>query len=309
MRTSLGKALYVPACSALVAVLATLSACSSPTGKPPPQATSPKPQSPSLRPDVPRPGDQKVTMLWKGKERTYTVHAPPGYSPGKPLPLVVAMHMYPGTSDAIAALSGLSKKADAKNFLVAYPEGLNGGYNALICCGSEDDVGFIKAMVGRLTTTWKADPTRIYATGISNGADMSYKLAVELHELFAAVAPVSGAYAGDDAADASYVPKSPVSVMTFIGGKDRVETSAESGVQTWQQRMVCIPASPQKLTNGITKTAATCRDTSDFVTYRLPEMGHSWPGATAGVMADEEAGINATDLMWDFFAAHRKKTS
>ncbi|MFJ2740196.1 alpha/beta hydrolase family esterase [Streptomyces sp. NPDC087440] len=181
----------------------------------------------------------------------------PGCTPSKSLPLVVAMHMFPGTGTAVAELSGLNKKADAKNFLVAYPDGFSGGCNALTCCGAEDDIGFLKTMVGRLTTTWKADPSRVYATGISNGGDMSFKVGVELHDLFAAVASVSGAFAGPAPATPSYAPKSPVSMVTFI--------------------------------------------------YRLPDMGHSWPGASSGAMADPEAGLNATDLMWDFFSVHPKK--
>ena len=39
----------------------------------------------------------------------------------------------------------------------------------------------------------------------------------------------------------------------------------------------------------------------------LADMGHSWPGATAGQLAASSAGLSATDLMWDFFAAHPRK--
>ncbi|CAM5532463.1 hydrolase [Streptomyces spiroverticillatus] len=307
MRTSPGTALRVSLWTAGAAVLLTLTGCGG--NEKPPLSNKPatKPPSPAPAPEVPRAGDQKITMTWKGQQRVYRVHAPPGYSPSKPLPLVVGMHMYPGDGDRIAALSGLNAKADTKNFLVAYPDGLNSGYNALICCGAEDDVGFIKAVVQRLVTTWKADPDRIYATGISNGADMSFKLAVEAPGVFAAVAPVSGAFSGSATNDAAYIPTSPVSVMTFVGGQDRVKQVADMGIETWQERLNCKTKPPQKLRNGITRVAAKCKDSSDFVTYNLPEMGHFWPGATAGTMADEEAGISATDLMWDFFASHPKK--
>ncbi|UQX00790.1 hypothetical protein [Streptomyces sp. RerS4] len=58
-----------------------------------------------------------------------------------------------------------------------------------------------------LVDTWKADPRRIYATGISNGADMSFKLAVELPGTPAAIAPVSGGCIGTAAENPAYVPK------------------------------------------------------------------------------------------------------
>ncbi|MFE4309709.1 hypothetical protein ACFRR6_27055 [Streptomyces sp. NPDC056891] len=70
------------------------------------------------------------------------------------------------------------------------------GYNALVCCGGEDDVGCIGAMTKRLVGTWKADPRRLYATGISIGADMSFRIAVELPGTLAAITPVSGGYIG-----------------------------------------------------------------------------------------------------------------
>ncbi|MGW7418435.1 extracellular catalytic domain type 1 short-chain-length polyhydroxyalkanoate depolymerase [Streptomyces sp. NPDC054863] len=306
MRTSPGKALHLSLWPAALAVLVAATGCGTDDKRPPPDK-QPSASAPAPQPEVPRAGDQRVTMTWKGKQRDYRVHAPPGYSPAKRLPLVVAMHMFPGDGGKIAALSGLSKKADTKNFLVAYPDGLNSGYNALTCCGTEDDVGFIRAMVKRLTTTWNADPDRVYATGISNGADMSFKLAVEAHDVFAAVAPVSGAFSGDGPSDHAYVPKSPVSVMTFVGGQDRVVQLAEAGIKSWQERLSCKPAPPLKLKNAITRTAAKCQNKSEVITYSIPEMGHAWPGASGVAMADEEAGVNATDLMWDFFAAHPKQ--
>ncbi|MFI0982904.1 alpha/beta hydrolase family esterase [Streptomyces sp. NPDC021093] len=309
MRTSPGKALHVCLGTATLALLLAATGCGGTDTEQPSSRKEPSSSAPRAQPEVPRAGDQKVTTTWKGKQRVYRVHAPPGYSPAKRLPAVVAMHMYPGDGEAIASLSGLSKKADAKNFLVAYPDGLNSGYNALTCCGTEDDVGFIKAMVQRLTSTWNADPDRVFATGISNGADMSFKLAVEAHDLFAAVAPVSGAFSGNDPSDAAYVPKSPVSVMTFIGGLDRVKQMADAGIKSWQERLSCKPAPPQKLKNAITRTAAQCKNGTDVVVYSLPEMGHAWPGATTGSMGDAEAGVNATDLLWDFFAAHPKRRS
>ncbi|OEJ42652.1 polyhydroxybutyrate depolymerase [Streptomyces agglomeratus] len=248
-------------------------------------------------------------MTWDGKKRVYRVHAPPGYTPDKKLPLIVAMHPYPSTGEFVSRLSGLDERADRENFLVAYPDGLDLAYNALSCCGDEDDVGFIRAMTKRLVDRWKADPDRVYATGISNGADMSFKVAVELHETFAAIAPVSGAYSGPDTQDASYVPRTPVSVITFIGGRDKLYNTADTAIEAWHERLSCKPAPARKLKDQITRTSAKCRDKSEVVTYRIPQMSHSWPGAEPGDMAAPEAGVNATDLMLEFFASHPKQRS
>ncbi|MFK4070943.1 alpha/beta hydrolase family esterase [Streptomyces sp. NPDC029674] len=290
---------------ALAALLLPLAACGSDDDN----ASEPKPAKKPATAETPRPGTQKVTISWKGEKRVYTVHAPPGFKRTEKLPLVVAMHPYPGDGKAAAAISGLSAKADEERFLVAYPDGLDKAFNAMICCGTADDVGFIRTMTKRLTTTWNADPDRVYATGISNGGDMSYKLAVELPGTFAAIAPVSGGFLGTDAEDASYVPKTPVSVITFLGGLDKYYASMDAGIKTWQRRLSCEPGRPSELKNKIKRTTAKCRDGSDVVVHRLPDMGHSWPGGAGGGMSDPAAGVNATDLMWEFFKSHTKKPS
>ncbi|MET9519082.1 PHB depolymerase family esterase [Streptomyces sp. NPDC002994] len=305
MRTRPGTLTHIPLWSAVVAMLLSLTACGSDDAKKPRKQRKPT----AAARETPRPGVQKVTMTWDGKKRVYRVHAPPGYTPGKKLPLIVAMHPYPSTGEFVAKLSGLNKKADKENFLVAYPDGLDLGYNALSCCGDEDDVGFIRAMTKRLVDKWKADPDRIYATGISNGADMSFKVAVELHEIFAAVAPVSGAYSGPATQATTYIPRTPVHVMTFMGGLDRIYDTADAAIKTWQKRLSCKASSPQKLKEEITRTHAKCADKSEVVTYRIPTMGHSWPGAEPGDMAEPEAGVNATDLMVEFFTSHPKQRS
>ncbi|MBM7173178.1 polyhydroxybutyrate depolymerase [Streptomyces sp. G44] len=288
---------------AVAALLLPLTGCGS-DGRGP---TDPRPPKKPAAAEIPRPGDHRVTLSWQGEKRVYTVHAPPGYTPSAKLPLVIAMHPYPADGKAMAAISGLNSEADEENFLVAYPDGLNRGFNALICCGTEDDVGFVRTITKRLTTTWHADPSRIYATGISNGGDMAYKLAVELPGTFAAIAPVSSGYLGTDAAKTSYMPKTPVSVITFIGGLDEHYGVMDAGIDSWQQRLSCDSAEPRKLKNNISRTTAKCRDGSDVVVYRMPEMGHSWPGGGGGSMSDPQAGIDATGLMVEFFKARSTK--
>jgi polyhydroxybutyrate depolymerase len=125
--------------------------------------------SPAQQAERPAPGDHELKLRWGGQERSYRVHAPPGYDGNTPLPLVVTLHFSPGDAAQIAITSGMSAKADKEGFLVLYPEGQSGGFNALVCCGNADDVGFIKALVERMVSRWKADPKRVYATGISNG--------------------------------------------------------------------------------------------------------------------------------------------
>ncbi|HEY9371214.1 alpha/beta hydrolase family esterase [Streptomyces sp.] len=299
---------------AALALLFPLAGCSTNTdddgtGSGPGTEKPPKPSATQQRDEAPRPGDQTVTMTWKGEQRVYAVHAPPGYTPSKQLPLVVVMHPYPADGAYAAELTGFNAKADKEGFLVAYPNGMDQAYNALICCGGEDDVGFIGAMTKRLVDTWKADPRRIYATGISNGADMSFKLAVELPGTLAAIAPVSGGYIGAAAQSPTYMPKAPVSVATFVGGADGYHKDFEQGIKSWTERRGCTAGRPEKVKGDATRTPAKCRDKSEFLTYRLPAMGHKWPGSKDQTMGDTATGVHATDLIWEFFEAHPKISS
>ncbi|WP_405094383.1 alpha/beta hydrolase family esterase [Micromonospora sp. NBC_01412] len=241
-------------------------------------------------------------------DRRYLLHAPPGYDPAKPSTLVIALHFFPGSGDGMREMVGLDAVADRENALVAYADGIAGGFNALICCGEADDVGFLTALAEHLVRTWGADPDRVHLTGISNGGDMSFRAAVEAAGVFAAIGVVSGGYIGSRAEAADYVPKQPVSVITFIGGQDQYADAFRTGIRSWQQRLRCRAASRPAGTPTASRTDARCADGSDVTVYTLPEMGHSWPGAPSGQLADPDAGLTATELIWDFFAAHPRRT-
>ncbi|RKF28181.1 alpha/beta hydrolase family esterase [Micromonospora globbae] len=256
----------------------------------------------------PGPGDHRLSLPHGGRERTYLLHAPPTYDRTTPTALVIALHPYPGSGAAIREMAGLDAVADREDVLVAYPDGTGGGFNALICCGDADDVGFLTALTEHLVRTWGADPDRVYLTGISNGGDMSFRAAVEASGVFAAIGAVSGGYGGPRTEADDYVPTRPVSVITFIGGQDRYADAFRVGMRTWQRRLGCrpAPAAPGGAP-GVTRTDARCADGSDVTVYTLPEMGHAWPGAATGQLADPDAGVSATDLIWEFFAAHPRR--
>jgi polyhydroxybutyrate depolymerase len=251
------------------------------------------------------------TLDVDGVTRTYLLHAPPGYQAGSgtALPLVIAMHFYPGSGKSLQDMIEMDAKADQHNFLVAYPDGLANGFNALICCGSADDIAFLTALTEHLINNWQADAERVYLTGISNGGDMSIRAAVEASGLFAAIGVVSGGYSGPPTESATFVPTSPVSVVTIIGSQDRFFPTFQAGMATWQQRLRCAPVSPAPAAAAanVTRTSTRCADGSDVDVYVVTDIGHVWPGAPSGPLAERNAPIVATDIVWDFFAAHPKQ--
>ncbi len=53
-----------------------------------------------------------------------------------------------------------------------------------------------------------------------------------------------------------------------------------------------------------------CREEATVTLYTIEGGGHAWPGAAAA--AGQAAGtdtINATEVIWDFFAAHPRRQS
>ncbi|HKU41542.1 MAG TPA: PHB depolymerase family esterase, partial [Polyangiales bacterium] len=169
-----------------------------------------------------------------GGTRQYKVHVPPGYDPKKPTPVVFCLHGL-GQDALLFCVSGadMPKKSDAAGFILVMPNGYQNSWNAGTCCGAAvseriDELPFFRAMYGELDKHLNVDAKRVYATGLSNGGYMSYRLACEASDIFAAVAPGSGAIGIDDigggtTADGEFEackPTQKVSVLDIHGTAD-----------------------------------------------------------------------------------------
>src|ERR1700679_3563436 len=170
-----------------------------------------------------RPGKIR-TITAAGLSRTYVVHVPDGHDQKTPMPVVLALHGATMNGPMMAWFSGLNRKADEAGFIAVYPNGTGNcssfTWNDGNCCGlavqnQVDDVAFINALLDDLMGSYHVDTRRIYATGISNGAVMAYRLASELSDPIAAIAPVSGSM-GTEIRQL----KRPVSVLHFHGTLD-----------------------------------------------------------------------------------------
>ncbi|MCW6003992.1 polyhydroxybutyrate depolymerase [Micromonospora sp. CPCC 205371] len=262
-------------------------------------------QSAPVRPAVsPAPGDHTLYLNWQGVERTYEVHAPASYRPQAAVPLVIALHGRPSSAAQLRRTTGLDAVADREGFLIAYPNGIDGRWNALGCCGETDDVGFLRAVVDHLVKTWGADPRRTYATGFSDGARMSYELAVKASETFSAIAPVSGGFdRGPALNDIGYKPTAPVSVVAFTGNDDRIANQIYHGISRWHRNVGCTASEPVWVDKAqtVNRTVARCADGSEVVDYVINKMSHAWPAPS-----DHPAAIDAGAVMWEFFARHSR---
>ncbi|NJP34920.1 alpha/beta hydrolase family esterase [Micromonospora thermarum] len=165
-------------------------------------------------------------------------------------------------------------------------------------------------MVEHLVETWGADPARVYATGMSAGATMTYRLAAEAPDLFAAVAPVSGGLtSGQKPETTAGRPARAVSVLSIIGADDRAADALEIRLGQWRREYGCRDAAPTWVDRGktVNRTTSACPDGMEVVGYTVNGMGHRWPGGAKVGLGAPDTAVNATDLIWDFFAAHPKR--
>jgi polyhydroxybutyrate depolymerase len=271
----------------------------------------------------PASGTESKTLEFGGRTRTYLIHPPKGYDGKTPLPLVLVLHGAVQGAINVERMSGMSAKADKENFLVVYPNGTSRSglaptWNAGACCGyalinKVDDVGFLRALIDRLEHDYTIDPKHIFVTGISNGGMMSYRLACELADRVAAIAPVEGAQ------DLECHPSGPVSVVIFHGtadflvpynggrtpfqiGPKRTDTPVTSTVAFWMKQDGCSTTPKHEETTQLRiDTYSGCKDGAGVALYTIRGGHHMWPGARLS-----RNDVPATDIMWSFFAAHPK---
>lgn len=311
------------------------------------------------------PGDrQRVLTGWPG--RPYVLHIPPGYVPSKPAPVILAIHGGGGNSEAAARLTSpngkqdnpkcLNKLADRENFIVIYPNGTGNpilpsvrtwnagggkkGYEGISGDAVDkniNDIAYFTALLDDLETVVTLDRSRIFATGISNGGAMCYRLACNLSERIAAIAPIAS---GDQFSAAEDWPavSSPVSVIHIHGTADRawpfeggqgtpvftrrerkgMVVSVKETISHWVSRNGCSPTPrvenlPDAADDSTTVTRETYtggRGGAEVVLYKIQGAGHTWPQGYP-YLPERRIGkicqdINANEAIWEFFKRHPK---
>jgi polyhydroxybutyrate depolymerase len=175
-------------------------------------------------------------------------------------------------------------------------------------------------MLDDLASAYCVDPARVFAAGISNGGFFSSLAGCELQDRIAAIATV----AGEAFPESACAGKQPVPVLVFHGTADAtvpfepppgrlrlgitVRSTRES-VAEWARFNGCGAAIEQRTAPDIVFVRyPACRDGSDVQLYIVEGGGHSWPGAPAvEILGHTTQSINATELMWRFFAEHTRR--
>lgn len=288
--------------------------------------------------------------------RAYVVQLPDASGP---LPVVLMIHGGGGNSHNAPALTapdgdadnpdGMNAVAAEHGYILVYPDGTGKGllsglhtWNAgggqgdwqcvsgNACKDGIDDVMYFNQVLDDLERWADVDTSRVYATGISNGGAMSYRLAHAMPDRLAAIAPVASAdqYGIAD----GDTPTVPMPILHVHGTEDPcwpweggaeacaqkdggVKAGVDPTLALWAQVNGCsdeapvVESLPDQAEDGTTSTIETWQGcTADLVVWRITGGGHTWPDGeqylkekTVG-RVERDANGNARIL--DFFDAH-----
>lgn len=283
------------------------------------------------------------TIQHEGVERIYHIYFPKNFNKKKSAPMVLALHGGGGMGSKFEEqVSGgtLTAAAEERGVVLVFPEGIKKRWNAgrpEVFNGKKmyDDFGFISNLIDKMIRTYNIDEKRVYVTGISNGGFMSVRLALDLSQKIAAVAPVT---AQISKANKDKHPDFPISIMIINGTADRLvpykgghvrpfRFGRSKGIILSTQKTIKMFSYFNKCNKGAelqiladkvpddgTKVEivkySECEDKSEVVLVKVIGGGHTWPSGVQylaprmiGVVSKE---INASEMILDFFLSHSK---
>lgn len=279
----------------------------------------------------------RITLSVGGQGREYLLLVPEtrGVTSGA-RPLVMFLHGAGATADWADDETGWSVLAAREGFALALPEGtrphpdrppkfltnpprwdergdLPPGTAGPRC----DDVAFLTAVISDATVRAGIDPNRVCVSGFSNGAGMAFRVAAELADRIAAVAPVAGYCRVPNPA-----PTRPVPTLYILGSADPLVPPRGGEIRSpWLHRLVRRPPVAESLERwaaaiGCAPVPQVASDTDgvrmevypgpvEFRAVTVEGLGHHWPGGKGrfnhrigGPPSDR---FHATTAVWDFF--------
>ena len=253
-----------------------------------------------------------------GTTREYVLHTPTGYDPAQSYPLMIVYHGHGGEGSNMIQKTGFNDVSDTHGFLVAYPSAVNGDWQP---DGTNNDIEFTQAVVSDIQNRYSVNSAKIYATGFSEGAGMSQRVACRLATQFAGIGSVAHGI-HQDVAD-TCDPALPITVVTFHGTADEsywggtktggaVLLSASSTAQFFADKNSCVnpPQSeefPDRLSDGtnVTDTKewwSSCADGTSVTFYTITNGEHHWPGGVNDPTTVSSLDLDASEVTWQLLS-------
>jgi polyhydroxybutyrate depolymerase len=268
-------------------------------------------------------------------DRWWLLTTPLDHDGSTPLPMVIDFHGLSEGASIHSRMSDFGTFAEETGVIAVLPNGTGTPvrWDVGLDIDSNPDLEFVDAMVDQLEAKLCVDTSRIYATGLSNGAFMSSTVACSLADRFAAVAPVAGVLRSEDCA-----PARPVPMLGFHGTADDIlifnggvggrlneilagNTDAEAeelpevdldgegypaNVRAWAEDNGCEPEpTDTELSDTALLRTYDCPVDAAVEFIVLEGGGHSWPGSEFSASLEGVVGptdpLSANETMWAFF--------
>ena len=275
------------------------------------------------------------TMSFDGQERSYRLYVPAHLASAAPVIFVLHGGGGSGSGQELMTQGGFNRITDREGVIVVYPDGVgrnwNDGRSGVKSRAFEekiDDVGFLNAVLEAVAARFPIDRKRVFATGMSNGGFMSFRLACEASGIFLAVAPVVAGLSVDLGPRCR--PERPVSVAILNGTEDplvpwnggyvkalglkRGETwSAMRSYEKWIELDACevrfnepeVNKVPDDETSLVRHRAVSCAAGAEVRLYEIRGGGHTWPrGAKylgVKIVGRVSQEFDANQEVWAFF--------
>lgn len=252
-----------------------------------------------------------------------------------PAPVVLLLHGTGGTAQWAADETRFGPFADRHGFTAVYPQALPPdpaspprflanppAWNAgtVIPGHKPDDLSYFAELFADLPNRARVDPARLYVTGFSNGAAMTFELAGHFADRIAAIVPVAGY------CRARVKPARPVPTLYIIGADDPMtpplggtvvspwtgdtlqRPPAFAELDRWAELIGCH--APRRLVRDEEGIRAERYDGPvEFTALTVEGLGHHWPGGR-GQLKRKLAGypsdrLDANVSLWEFCRRHR----
>ena len=265
------------------------------------------------------------SIIHNNVQRDYILYVPAMYNISNPTPLVFNFHGRSGTSTIAMWHADFRSIADTANFIIVHPQGLlnNSGvthWNVGQTGTSINDIDFVSALLDSLSLEYNIDSDRVYSTGMSNGAYMSYRIACEISDKIAAIAPVAGSYISYMLNSCNPIHPTPVlhihgvsDTMSIYSGKPGVE-SIPSIISYWVNHNQC---DTQSIFTQVANINLMDSSTAEHYVwknglngvevehFKIIDGGHTWPGSNfPNSNGLTNFDINASVEIWRFFSKY-----
>jgi len=287
-------------------------------------------------------------MEYGGYNRTCGYYVPTSYNAsGDPVPLLFSFHGLGSNGPDQEILTSFAELAEQEGFIAVFPDATVlsgyhpilpvlpnaniqwnlGGPGSLQYYYDVDDLGFIAELVDKFKTDYNIDASRVYATGMSNGAMLTYYVATLLPGTFAGFAAVCSPMTlnlFEPYMDFDLDVGCPVTMILIQGtddpivaydGMPDVTGSVNETIDYWKDVNNTTTGPDVTVFDGEDPNTIVTRyvygggtNGTEVILYKVEGGGHAWPGsyqwAPASSVGYVSYEINASEEIWNHLKDH-----